>query len=106
MPYKGRGIGETILDTLSLDIDLFYDYDNFACKPLLNLVNPALTRERPSLSLRWRRLQAILMMLTPQKYQPPGGKFSLVVKKDTLNILEPRLISQNNRSGMEKLLSI
>ncbi len=42
-----RGIGSTILDTLHLETEVFYDYNNFERKPLVNLVNPQLERSPP-----------------------------------------------------------
>ncbi|WP_299210310.1 DUF4350 domain-containing protein [uncultured Dokdonia sp.] len=45
-----RGIGSTLLDTLSLDTKSFYQLDNIDRKPpLLELVNPTLKKEQPYL---------------------------------------------------------
>ena len=41
------GVSETLLDTLSLEIDYYYDLDNFDRKPLVNLANPAPARDTP-----------------------------------------------------------
>ena len=42
-----NGVSETLLDSLSLDIDYYYDLDNFERKPLVNLSNPDHARETP-----------------------------------------------------------
>ena len=40
-------VSETLLDTLSLEIEYYYDLDNFDRKPLVNLSNPMHTRDTP-----------------------------------------------------------
>lgn len=43
-----RGIGKTILDTLSLETEVYYELDNIDRKPpLLELLHPSLTKEHP-----------------------------------------------------------
>ena len=84
-----RGIGETILDTLSLGTDLYYDYDNFERKPLVNLVNPSLRRERPyhhDLETTAGFFEDVDTLNTVAL-----GEFGLVVEDDKLNINEPRI---------------
>lgn len=84
-----RGIGETILDTLSIDTDLYYDYDNFERKPLVNLVNPKLRRNRPY----YHDVETTVGFFNEVDtlHTTALGTFGLVVEKDTLTITEPRV---------------
>ncbi len=84
-----RGIGETILDTLNLSTDLFYDLDNLQRKPLVNLVNPALHRERPFYLDRETTVGYFDQVDTLATVAL--GEFSLMVDKDTLHMEEPRV---------------
>lgn len=84
-----RGIGETILDTLSLETDLYYDYDNFERKPLVNLVNPSLRRAAPyyhdveTTAGFFAEVDTINTIAL--------GEFGLMAEKDTLTVAEPRI---------------
>lgn len=42
-----RNISQTLLDSLSLEVEAYYDLDNFERKPLLNLSNPELKNATP-----------------------------------------------------------
>ena len=42
-----RNISQTLLDSLSLEVEPYYDLDNFERKPLLNLSNPSLKNKTP-----------------------------------------------------------
>ena len=84
-----RGIGETILDTLNLSTDLFYDLDNLERKPLVNLVNSKLKRDRPF--YLDRETTAGYFDQVDTLATVALGEFSLMVDKDTLHMEEPRV---------------
>lgn len=84
-----RGIGETILDTLALDTDIFYDYDNFERKPLVNLVNPALQSASPyylDIETTASHFEEVDTLNTRVL-----GEYGLMENNDTLTINEPRV---------------
>jgi len=84
-----RGIGETILDTLSLETDLHYDYDNFERKPLVNLVNPSLRRDVPY--YHDRETTTGFFTEVDTLHTVALGEFGLMANKDTLTLAEPRI---------------
>lgn len=84
-----RGIGETILDTLGLDTDVHYVYNNFEHKPLLNLVNPSLEKSSPyyldieTVTAHFNEVDTLQTKVL--------GEFGLMADNDTLKIKEPRV---------------
>lgn len=84
-----RGIGETILDTLQLDTDIFYEYDNFEHKPLINLVNPTLKDASPyylDIETTVAHFYEVDTLNTRVL-----GEYGLMKNNDTLTIKEPRV---------------
>lgn len=84
-----RSIGKTILDTLNLDINTIYEYNNFEHKPLVNLVNPELHRALPYyLDLE---VDGSYFSKVDTLHTKVLGEFSFTKKKDTTKIIEPKV---------------
>ena len=79
---------QELLDTLSLETDYYYDLDNFENKPLLNLSNPQLKREKPfSLDLE---ISTNYFSVIDTARTVVLGVFDLI-KKDSLTIEDPKV---------------
>lgn len=83
------GIGKTILDTLSLETDAFYQLDNLEREPHLELVHPDLKKEHPylldidiqtSYFNEVDTLQTIVL-----------GEYDYIKNKDSLTLREPKV---------------
>ncbi len=84
-----RSIGQTILDTLNLEINTIYEYQNFEHKPLVNLVNPELHRELPYyLDIE---IDGSYFSKVDTLYTKVLGEFSFSKAKDTTKIIEPKV---------------
>ncbi|TVZ51123.1 DUF4350 domain-containing protein [Dokdonia sp. Hel_I_53] len=92
-----RGIGSTILDTLNLETEVFYDYDNFERKPLVNLVNPELKRSIPYY-LDIETLAGYFTEVDTLKTKVLG-EFSFSKSKDTITVHQPEVNFVKQRFG-------
>lgn len=89
--YVGaRGIGNTILDTLSLHTEAFYELDNIDRKPpLLQLVHPDLEKENPyifNLNIQTNYFNKVDTLQTVVL-----GAYDYMKGEDSLTIKEPKV---------------
>ena len=84
-----RGIGSTILDTLHLKLDTYYDNENFERKPLVELSNPALKRQTPY----YLDIENITSYFTTIDTLQTTilGEFSFAQGDDTLQLKKPQV---------------
>ncbi len=94
---SARGIGKTILDTLSLRTEALYDLNNLERKPLLQLVHPDLRTTNPyvlDIEIQTSYFNEIDTLQTVVL-----GAYDLTKDNDTLSIEEPKLHFVRHRFG-------
>lgn len=84
-----RGIGKTILDTLSLDTDSFYQFDNLERQPLLELSHPDLKTEQPYVLDLDLQSSYFKEVDTLQTYVL--GEYDYAENNDTLSLSTPKV---------------
>ncbi|MEP0266533.1 DUF4350 domain-containing protein [Dokdonia sp.] len=88
--YVGAsGIGETILDTLSLEIEALYQLDNLEREPHMELVHPELKKEHPyTLDLD---IQTFYFKEVDTINTIVLGEYDYIKNKDSLTLREPKV---------------
>lgn len=85
----GRGIGTTILDTLSLETDSYYQLNNLERKPLLELAHPDLKTKDPY--ILDRDIQTSYFDKVDTLNTVVLGTYDYIKDEDTLALKEPKV---------------